>query len=499
MGYQGSGQPLLVTKGHNGADSHAYVYLKDLTTGEVLVNNVIGDITDLPLVYDHTYEICVWVDGNKEWTSYQCYTIYSGSLEFSEGTAVTTYADEPPTDVATIDGKVLLNYGTAEVANSKKSPRYFRVVEGEEKAPTLTNLTNTTWYVPSGWSPPSSALTVYINGNVNGDDTLYFEKIILSALGKIIFYDSVGEEVCRFTTDEEFSVRFVSGDVRNADLIKWLETYGIQLKVTDLTNTTWTVKAGWEAKAGYGHFHSYCTINDIFYSFFRIGYNGVAETMNIPSGTVPDGISLSPVANSICCDDNYAYAHNRTTDEGFTVTFTDVDVTNPKLIAWLSKWGELQVEEEEPDAPEETPTEYGEIVYDGKVIATLTEGQSVVLKCKGFKGKTDIVIKNVGEVEEEKTEATVTITNTSATYTADVSIGQTGLITGIGLVSPNETKTFTVTIGETLWIFSSTGVMPAWETSSITGDIEATITTAPNKAFLVNGDGAITGYACDWD
>ena len=90
----------------------------------------------------------------------------------------------------------------------------------------ITDLTGTTWYVPSGSSPPSSALTVYINGNVNGDDALYFEKIILSALGKIIFYDPVGEEVCRFTTDEEFSVSFVSGDVTKADLIQWLETYG---------------------------------------------------------------------------------------------------------------------------------------------------------------------------------------------------------------------------------------------------------------------------------
>lgn len=123
------------------------------------------------------------------------------------------------------------------------------------------------------------------------------------------------------------------------------------------------------------------------------------------------------------------------------------------------------------------------------------EGTSATIKCNGKKLASDIMIEAV-EVSE-KTEAIVTITNTSTSYSTKYNYDGLG---EQGIISPNSTVTITIPIGITLWLLgpvNNVGI-PVWETTSITGDIEAT-NTSYQKSFLINGDGTITGYAYDAD
>ena len=212
----------------------------------------------------------------------------------------------------------------------------------------ITNLTNTTWYVLSGWD--FGSFNTYRTFSINGStDEGTFDSIRFDPDEEfqMMFYHNVSFSN-GFYRSEPSTFSILGGtDVTNPDLIKWLTTYGTQLKVTDLTNTTWTVNAGWEAEAGYGDFD----INGSFLgnesvSRISIGYSKLNFT------------TVSPSANIL----TYAVGGRFTEDVAFntslTATFTGgADVTNPKLIAWLSKYGELKVEEE-GEAPPDDLTGY---------------------------------------------------------------------------------------------------------------------------------------------
>ena len=83
-----------------------------------------------------------------------------------------------------------------------------------------------------------------------------------------------------------------------------------------------------------------------------------------------------------------------------TITSLLAEVDNGStLLAWLKDNATKQVDESEPEPEPEQPEitipegEHGEIYYKGKLIAVLTEGQTVTLHTEGFKAVEDIVIK----------------------------------------------------------------------------------------------------------
>ena len=391
----------------------------------------------------------------------------------------------------------------------------------------ITDLTGTTWYVPSGWSATSGLGEFNINGHFKatfstGEAENDFKALWLGynnpgllANWLVIYLASSG--TTNYSSGTLFIFTFTGGDdVDDPDLISWLTTYGIQLKVTDLTNTTWNVAAGWEAEAGYGE--------------FNVTGRLISQTCNFTAISIgeDDGDYKD---NYLCFTPYMAIGNGEVANMSIT---GGTDIKNPKLIAWLSKWGELQVEEEgeappddltgytvtvpagwscvasfgnfdiqadlfingssvgfieavdigftldweegemipssnviyfryiaaqvdssdsfvlsnisyldasnstfiqwlvdnnatftkeggeeEPDSPEEpTVTPQGEIYYKGELVANLVEGETIVLHTKDFKFLGDIVIKNVGEVEEEApTLISFTIGNT--TYQAE--------------------------------------------------------------------------------
>jgi len=108
--------------------------------------------------------------------------------------------------------------------------------------------------------------------------------------------------------------------------------------ITDLTGTTWYVPSGWEATAGYGVF-SIDILNldtNLTGIGMLIGYGSYVPNDN------DDGFKPLPEENAIIGGAVMSAIHVSFL-ESFTIKITGgADATNPKLIAWLSEYGELQ-------------------------------------------------------------------------------------------------------------------------------------------------------------
>lgn len=221
----------------------------------------------------------------------------------------------------------------------------------------ITDLTGTTWYVPSGWTAEAgyglySIDTSFMMGSSEYSGSSIGVGYIFSPMdspeassGFFSFGSSSYAPLTEFSSNASFSFTVSGGDdTDNPDLIQWLtDNNAVQLKVTDLTNTTWTVNAGWEAEAGYGIFSIDNSFNVANGSNFYIGYD-----YDIMSGTA------TPTENRIA---NEVYGSVSNGSEWYLTITSGTDIENPKLIAWLSKWGELQVEEE-GEAPPDDLTGY---------------------------------------------------------------------------------------------------------------------------------------------
>ena len=203
---------------------------------------------------------------------------------------------------------------------------------------TIDDLTDTAWYIPEGWEATAGYGSFSVNGTYGG----------VKLIGIGIGHD--GEEAgepasnvincnaVNYHPDDALVLTFTGGtDVKNPALIAWLSTYGTQLKVTDLTNTTWTVNAGWEAEAGYGEFNvDYITKEgegepDTSCKKFLIGYD---------YNEYDDYYTTS---NNVVCVTNDYRCFSDSSSYQFSLTFTGgTDIKNPALIAWFSKYSELQ-------------------------------------------------------------------------------------------------------------------------------------------------------------
>ena len=235
----------------------------------------------------------------------------------------------------------------------------------------ITDLKGTTWYVPSGWEclpaplygsgyVSDSAFVVYdLDNNIicdystnyapDGYDPSYYGSIGLGKSGtvtesestanSILFFDGQTLDSVAINNSKGFVVSFVAASSFSEEFVSFLTTYGTQLKVTDLTNTTWTVNAGWEAEAGYGEFN-------VTGRLLSQGFNFTAISIGEDDGDYVD--------NFLCFTPYMAIGNGEVANMSIT---GGTDIKNPKLIAWLSKWGELQVEEE-GEAPPDDLTGY---------------------------------------------------------------------------------------------------------------------------------------------
>lgn len=163
------------------------------------------------------------------------------------------------------------------------------------------------------------------------------------------------------------------------------------MTITNLKNTTWTIPRGWSATAGYGEFDITGSSALIAYgSTETVDYNFVILSIGfLKASNTSDRITLYNSEGSYIGIANGA--------EFSTLTFTGgTDATNPDLIAWLQKYGELQSNTEEE---EETPTipviPAVEIAYKDKVI-NLASGQTARIHNadgSNFGFTEDLVIK----------------------------------------------------------------------------------------------------------
>lgn len=258
----------------------------------------------------------------------------------------------------------------------------------------ITDLTNTTWKytVTSVISPGTVTHTgaYSVNGTINGvsfdtlqssvrrgsyDDGIAFNDIILFPDG-VSFTGSIGDE---------YIISFTDGtDIKNPELIAWLTEYGElqEEKITDLTGYTVTVPAGWSAEAGYGQFEINYGLSTS-YSSLCIGYQDNTTASNRITQYYSDGTLAYVLLNNT----------------GFKLfNISGNDASKPSLIQWFvdnNAIFEKTGGEEEPDTPETPTTPHGEIYYKGNLVATIVEGETIVLHTKDFKFLGDIVIKNV--------------------------------------------------------------------------------------------------------
>lgn len=205
---------------------------------------------------------------------------------------------------------------------------------------TIDDLTDTVWYVDKGWSATAGYGQFLVNGTYDGVDLLGFDIGYSGEEGRKAMTDVVSFNAIDYKPSNNFAVSFTGGtDVKNPALIAWLLKYGTQLKVTDLTNTTWNISAGWDTESGYGHFvgiEGYYTTSsesNVSIKGIAIGYDRIEE----------DAITPTPFASISFGRPEDEYFNVLEDGEPFVLGITGgADVTAPALIAWLSTYGVMQ-------------------------------------------------------------------------------------------------------------------------------------------------------------
>lgn len=291
----------------------------------------------------------------------------------------------------------------------------------------VTNLTNTTWFLEKDkWV----ARKGYGQFNVTGQRAqvgygqremtcfnIGYDYGNIAYEHEDMYYIYFGQHDDAMTSSASYVVTFTGGeDVTNISLISWLQSNGTMLPVTDLTNTTWNVPAGWTAEAGYGEFN----VNA------RLVTNGVPQetitALNIGDKArfasspyswyvnvyTNSGDSLvftidSEIESTLTVTETgfkeYLHGYTYDGDKTFLGFATSANATSPVYTIGDSLTLEqemiynLYIVEGEP----EEPTEYIEITYADKVFK-LAAGQKITFK-GGKVMQSDIGVKVVASEE----------------------------------------------------------------------------------------------------
>ena len=235
----------------------------------------------------------------------------------------------------------------------------------------ITNLTNTIWSIPAGWTCSADYGVFDISGKLAG----YANNILADEDGfltlefgfRLTYGDSGptpigGSDSIIYTTENGYStfefwpshslILAITGgdDVTNTQLISWLEANGTQITMSDLTNTTWNIPAGWTCDLGYGQFNVVFNGKEILTSS--------GQEIDIYSDELKIGYMFASVAGGefryyATHDCMYFGGANRCNNEfRYVFSFTGgEDVTNVDLIFWLLIHA-TQVIEEPPSSKE---------------------------------------------------------------------------------------------------------------------------------------------------
>ena len=234
-----------------------------------------------------------------------------------------------------------------------------------------TNLTNTIWSIPAGWTCSadygvfdiSGKLAGYANNILADEDgflTLEFGFRLtygdsgptpIGGSDSIIYTTENGYSTFEFWSSHSLILAITGGDdVTNTQLISWLEANGTQITMSDLTNTTWNIPAGWTCDLGYGQFNVVFNGKEILTSS--------GQEIDIYSDELKIGYMFASVAGGefryyATHDCMYFGGANRCNNEfRYVFSFTGgEDVTNVDLIFWLLIHA-TQVIEELPSSKE---------------------------------------------------------------------------------------------------------------------------------------------------
>ena len=247
--------------------------------------------------------------------------------------------------------------------------------------------------------------------------------------------------------------------------------------ITDLKNTTWNIAAVWECVAEYGQFDiqgEICVPNhlgDVYFPFedFNIGYTGTNAVNNVINVYLNDP------------SDNFTGLYGLFPSHGeFSVTITGgADATNPKLIAWLSEYGELQ-----------TPSK--SITFDISTLG-LSAGEhniTVVAQANGYEDSapSNAVSYTVYPMLEAPTisirDDTLTITDTSGVATA-YSIYANGVeVIGTTTLTNDLTK---LELAEGTHTITVVAHASGYRDSSPSNAVDYTVESEQTIAFTIDG------------
>jgi hypothetical protein len=371
----------------------------------------------------------------------------------------------------------IVDFGTTPQEVSQKFYDAFTSIA----KPVPSDLTNTEWNVPSGWSANAGygkfdlRFSTYVSDMVgyNSYRALYIGYDV-GRTGSTIIFPASANHCAYVNSSHDFGVNYFNSqdlnllivggtDATNANLISWLCTYGdwtnYEKKITDLTGYTVTVPSGWSATAGYGKFkingRGGELINYESFVSLDIGYglsgNEYDNKVRFSAWYISTGSSLIFTVTSGKDATNpsliqWLYDNNATFDKAETQTLIVINSNNTSQTATFTmtkgvdfdeyienfntefdvlyndNYGALVTYkgvfitdsngdyiydtdvasgtfyyegEEQPDTPEQPTTPHGEIYYKGNLVATIVEGETIVLHTKDFKFLGDIVIKNV--------------------------------------------------------------------------------------------------------
>ena len=320
-----------------------------------------------------------------------------GELDYYASGWYTFYVDYEGWDA---DVYRTVDFGTTEQTVSDEFYTWFT----SNAKPAVTDLTGTTWYVPSGWSATAGYGIFnlhYVVNYLNGEfpEGIYpeydeFDELDIGSDGFVnsintICFDYDDAWLFDYDNSNSFTITFAYGtDATNPDLIAWLYANGElqEDRITDLTGYTVTVPAGWSATVGYGIF----SVNGT-YDSYPLGELGI--------GYEERGISSSDYLFTAQSSTTPIAIYDSTQNIEFYFE-SGADVTNTSLIQWLyDNNATFEKTGGEEETPEEDTTSTATITYDGATV-TLKEGQSVTFRFAEKVCKSDIVIRNIGGVKQ---------------------------------------------------------------------------------------------------
>lgn len=203
----------------------------------------------------------------------------------------------------------------------------------------ITNLTNTTWYIQA--NVPPETFNDAIRGTVSYNGSSYSFKLCAVQSDGVVAFDNYGADDGFYVPAGSYYTVTFDTNPSETYFHYYVEQNGTQLKVTDLTDTTWVLNSNVSqiegATIGYPSFgldfisngQEFITLHFVYWFYEKegfgenyIAYNG---TQIFSSASNQTQLSLS---------NSSAY---------LTINITGgKDVENPNLISWLETNGELQ-------------------------------------------------------------------------------------------------------------------------------------------------------------